>query len=481
MALQFQGSSSTTVNVTNGDDVVVYDYGFIGVSSGTGVDLGSGSLRTQLVNFGDIAAGRAVNVSSDFSQVINYGRIHAIDTDAINIAGAGGTHDIVNYGTITSDSFVVDTYDSTGSLTVTLTNTGEITAINGSSLIYDDGSLDLVRVSNSGFMRGGELGMSGEGAGILLNTGTIEATEIDLGAGDGGTLVNHGVLNGYYGLGHVEMSAVEDTAVNSGTIFGDIDLNEGADRYEGVGSGAVTEDVDGGSGSDVLAGGDVADNLRGGADDDLVVGRGGNDALQGDAGADRVIGGQGDDTLYGGDNGDTLNGNAGVDELAGGGGADLLAGQAGSDMLDGGEGNDTMDGGSGNDILEGDAGTDVIRGRGGEDELSGGEGLDFLTGGQEADTFVFRNTSHAGTGANRDQVLDFEQGIDQINVVGMSPGVFEFRDTAAFAPSGNPELRLIETATGSTIVQFDVDGDAAPDAEIRVAEVTGLTAEDFAL
>ncbi|MBV6638588.1 MAG: hypothetical protein KI788_22105, partial [Mameliella sp.] len=59
--------------------------------------------------------------------------------------------------------------------------------------------------------------------------------------------------------------------------------------------------------------------------------------------------------------------------------------------------------------------------------------------------------------------------------------VFEFRGTAGFAPSGNPELRLFETATGSTIVQLDVDGDGNADAEIRVANVTGLTADDFAL
>ncbi len=81
----------------------------------------------------------------------------------------------------------------------------------------------------------------------------------------------------------------------------------------------------------------------------------------------------------------------------------------------------------------------------------------------------------------RDQILDFEQGVDLIVVAGLSPGVFEFRGTAGFAPSGNPELRLFETPTGSTIVQFDTDGNGSVDAEIRVANVTGLTAEDLVL
>lgn len=92
---------------------------------------------------------------------------------------------------------------------------------------------------------------------------------------------------------------------------------------------------------------------------------------------------------------------------------------------------------------------------------------------------MFRTTAHAGTGAVRDQILDFEQGVDLINVVSISPGVFSFVGTAAF--SGPNQIRVIETATGSSIVQFDVDGDGTADAEIRVGGVTGLTADDFAL
>ena len=189
----------------------------------------------------------------------------------------------------------------------------------------------------------------------------------------------------------------------------------------------------------------------------------------------------GNDSMDGGTDNDTLTGNDGNDTMAGGSGADLMVGQDGADDMDGGTGEDTMDGGNGNDILEGGADNDILRGRAGEDELAGGLGRDFLTGGQDADTFVFRSTAETVVGADRDQILDFEQGIDLITVAGLSPGVFEFKGTAAFAPSGNPELRLLETATGSTIVQLDNDGDGIADAEIRVANVTGLTAEDFVL
>ncbi|KHQ49710.1 Hemolysin-type calcium-binding region protein [Mameliella alba] len=194
-----------------------------------------------------------------------------------------------------------------------------------------------------------------------------------------------------------------------------------------------------------------------------------------------MLGGAGNDSMTGGNNNDTMNGNAGDDTLQGDAGNDILVGQDGSDFLDGGTLEDTLDGGNGDDILEGGADNDILRGRAGEDELAGGLGRDFLTGGQDADQFVFRSTAETEVGANRDQILDFEQGLDTIVVAGLSPGVFEFRGTDAFAPSGNPELRLLETATGSTIVQLDADGDGIADAEIRVAGVTGLTAEDFTL
>jgi serralysin len=141
-----------------------------------------------------------------------------------------------------------------------------------------------------------------------------------------------------------------------------------------------------------------------------------------------------------------------------------------------------MDGGNGDDVLEGGDGNDILRGRNGEDELAGGLGRDFLTGGQGADSFVFRALLETEVGANRDQILDFEQGVDLIVVGGLSPGVFEFKGTAAFDTAiANPEVRLFETSTGSTIVQFDSDGDGLSNAEIRVAGVTGLTADDFVL
>ncbi|ODM47403.1 hypothetical protein A9320_22920 [Ruegeria sp. PBVC088] len=391
-------------------------------------------------------------------------------------------------------------------------------------------------IGNSRFSGPGDFGRAIEGSAALdiRNSGLLSGTAVDVVLSTSSTatdrLLNTGLVDG-----SVNLAGGSDVVINTGQILGNVTLGDGSDGYHGFGSGITTALVAGGNGNDTLAGGDLADDLDGGPDDDKLVGRGGDDTLTGGGGADLIFGGagsdsviagtendtvrggDGDDTVFGGsgdddifanagdddligeagndfiqggagndyieggaDN-DTLNGNADGDSIYGDGGNDVLIGQDGSDELYGGDDNDTMDGGAGDDILEGESGDDILRGRAGEDELAGGLGRDFLSGGQDADQFVFRALAETAVGANRDQILDFEQGLDSIVVAGLSPGVFEFRGTAAFAPSGNPELRLVETATGSTIVQIDANGDGTADAEIRVANVTGLTADDFVL
>ncbi|SMX45598.1 calcium-binding protein [Maliponia aquimaris] len=376
--------------------------------------------------------------------------------------GGSAFVDFTNAGTVLSNSNVaVRIAPNASFLNVFFSNSGTIL---GDTATWLDSGTASAWLVNSGIIQGRNgAGMLANTAGTstgtsyLKNSGTIAGNTISYGGGDGVNIV-----------------------YNAGTMLGTVDLDGGPDRYEG-GPGSVIGLISGEDGNDTIAGGAASDSISGGADADTLLGRGGDDDIAGDAGSDLLLGGDGNDAMDGGTEADTLNGNAGDDTLLGNAGEDLLVGQDGSDSLDGGADNDTMDGGAGNDILEGGSGNDILRGREGEDDLAGGLGLDLLTGGQGADSFVFRALSETAVGALRDQILDFEQGVDLIVVAGLSPGVFEFRGTAAFAPSGNPELRLFETPTGSTIVQFDADGNGSIDAEIRVANVTGLTAEDFVL
>jgi Ca2+-binding RTX toxin-like protein len=391
------------------------------------------------------------------------GFVSAANGDTLSI-NATSTVRIQNAGTILSGSDAVDVRQTDGSINLSMSNSGTI--MGESDGVNLDAGTGFVRFMNTGTVVGQE------GYGIWMNWQS--------GSTGGSLLRNTGTITGDDGSYNASSGTGANTIVNDGVMNGAIFLQGGNDVYEG-GGGKVAGTVFGGNDNDQLSGGAFSDSFEGGLGDDTLVGRGGDDLLEGNSGNDFILGGEGNDEIDGGANNDTINANAGDDTVLGGIGNDVLVGQDGSDYLDGGDNEDVIDGGNGDDILEGGDGNDILRGRAGEDELAGGLGRDYLTGGQDADQFVFRALAETVVGALRDQILDFEQGVDSIVVAGMSPGVFQFRGTAPFAPSGNPELRLVETATGSTIVQLDANGDGTADAEIRVANITGLTADDFVL
>ena len=484
MAVIFQTTDDTDgIAVTNGDELVIMPGVNVTDPSGTGVLLSSGALVTRVYNYGHIISSSAAVDANSSSIIENHGTITSINSDAIDLAGEDTTHVIRNFGTITTNDYMFDTIFLGGESDITLFNSGDMiqNQDNASDFIYNDSSLGDVTIVNSGTIFGNTINM-GRQAGYLYNTGEITSTYIAGGnSALGLTVVNHGTITDRDAGSIIQGSSENDLVVNSGIITGVITLWNGDDFYSTIGDGVTAGTIYGENGNDTLVGGEFADELDGGADDDQLVGRGGDDVLDGGSGDDFILGGEGNDDINGGSNNDTLNANAGDDTVYGEGGNDVLVGQDGSDLLDGGDNDDILDGGNGDDTLEGGDGNDILRGRAGEDDLAGGLGRDYLTGGEGADNFVFRALAGTEAGANRDQIMDFEQGVDLIVVAGMSPGVFEFRGTAAFAPSGNPELRLNETATGSTIVQFDADGDGTIDAEIRVGGVTGLTADDFVL
>ncbi len=527
--ISFADSPGTTVLYFNGGTgagQTLVNHGLISIEKGAAIVSSGGTTVTNtgqisaaspifffggsadyLVNSGTIAANayddtnqgdrfnNAVIVENTDSRVTNLagGVLSAVGTEAagLRVAGSADGTVIINAGEITSaNGWGVDISNVIVAPTFVVNNSGIISGDEG-ALRGHDGGIDLV--NNSGQMLG-DVDLRG-GNDKLFNTGQILG-EVYLGEGSD-------VYNGKGGLVTEDVTggAGNDTLIggSQGDYFigsGGFDLllgNEGNDTLFGADStasdtaadvirgGAGDDAILGAAGNDTLIGGDDNDTVNGVAGDDLIVGNAGDDLLEGFTGEDMILGGAGNDDINAGADDDTVNGNSGDDTIEGNAGNDLLVGQDGSDFLDGGGDNDTMDGGNGDDVLEGGSGNDILRGRAGEDNLAGGLGLDLLTGGQDADSFVFRSLAETVVGANRDQILDFEQGVDLIIVSGLSPGVFEFKGTGAFSPSGNPELRLFETPTGSTIVQVDANGDGTQDAEIRVAGVTGLTADDFVL
>lgn len=158
---------------------------------------------------------------------------------------------------------------------------------------------------------------------------------------------------------------------------------------------------------------------------DLVIGTDGADDLRGWNGADSLQGLDGNDWLRGG-NGD--------DESFGGAGEDFITDGAGDDFAHGGTGNDMIRSGVGNDHAYGGAGDDRLRGNDGDDVLDGGTGRDRMSGDAGADTFVFK------TGYARDFIMDFEVGIDRLDLSGL--GVTDLAAVQASARQAGSWLYL---------------------------------------
>lgn len=214
------------------------------------------------------------------------------------------------------------------------------------------------------------------------------------------------------------------------------------------------------------------------------TGKTGNETIFGVAVKDVIGGGEGNDTLVGFGGNDSIAGGAGNDQLFGGEGADVLTGGTGADVLDGSDSNDILTGGAGNDKLYGGTGADV---------LTGGTGRDVLGGGLTAsrDLFVFDATAQSRPGAaNRDVILDFQPGVDKINLTvidanGAGPGSTAFKLIGAVAFSGHAgELRVERSIGGHgwhNIVSADTNGDRIADFEIDLASFLTPAKVDFML
>lgn len=122
-----------------------------------------------------------------------------------------------------------------------------------------------------------------------------------------------------------------------------------------------------------------------------------------------------DDILKGDNNDENIFGDIGDDFINGGGGDDTVRGGAGNDTVKGGNGDDDVNGGSGDDLVQGGFGNDNVKGGQGMDTVNGGQGDDVLAGGQDADIFVF--DGHWGEASGNDVVLDFADGVDQIQLL----------------------------------------------------------------
>ena len=137
------------------------------------------------------------------------------------------------------------------------------------------------------------------------------------------------------------------------------------------------------------------------------------------------------------------------------------------------------------DLLFGNSGSDTLQGGSGNDTLLGGGGPDDLTGGNGNDTFLFLRLADSRPGLPHDQIEDFHQGQDVIDlsaidaVNGGGDDAFSFIVDAAFSGKAG-ELHFVASA-GHTFIEGDVNGDSQPDIQIELTQVVTLTAGDFML
>jgi serralysin len=151
--------------------------------------------------------------------------------------------------------------------------------------------------------------------------------------------------------------------------------------------------------------------------------------------------------------GTTLTADTNTSVAVGGPGAATLVGGDGSDRLAGGLGKDQIIGGLGADVASGDAGTDV---------------------------FIYTSTRDS-TGAGRDVILDFQPGIDRIDLslIDADP-LLPGDQTFVFTPGGLTGAAGQVTFVDSSLLA-DTDGDGVPDLDIHLPNITGLSTSDLVL
>lgn len=327
-----------------------------------------------------------INFAGDNSRV-HVGRNGSIDASdgqhAIHTNAAGGT--IVNAGRL--EGQINGIYGSGWGV---VENTGTITGGQGISF-----HLAGFEVDNEGLIRGidgaavtgrldGSLIVNG-GDGVMRSG--LAATIVTTGSGSG-TIENHGLVRG-------AGTAIADTdgsvdILNTGRIVGDILMGEGHDTID-TAKGVVKGEIRGGDGNDTY-----------------IVGKAPVTIVENAAEGYDYVRSKASFTM--GDNLESLQ----------------LLGRKNID----GTGND------GFNSLEGNTGANVLKGLGGTDMLAGGKGRDTLFGGEGVDTFVF------AAGGGRDRIMDFEDGIDELSIVGVN-------DQADFLELAITDVR------GGALIEYD--------------------------
>ena len=143
---------------------------------------------------------------------------------------------------------------------------------------------------------------------------------------------------------------------------------------------------------------------------------------------------------------------------------------------------------TGSDYLNGGAGRDNLAGGAGNDVLAGGRGADMMSGGAGRDVFDFNSVSDS-TKANSDLILDFQHGVDKIDLSTIDANIGQGGNQAFHLVQYDPNKQLgagelavhYDQASGKTIVEGGVNAQGGADFHLELQGNVQLTAQDFNL
>jgi hypothetical protein len=519
---------------------------------------GFSDIATSGTNQVTVSATGSVSGASAYG--ISFATAGSVSIDGRVAAGTNGIEDTATTGTtsitVGRSGFVTGANGINTSNAGAISVAGQVTGTSWGIITGISGGLSEVDIFTGGIVKGGtgggiqihgphivsnagaisargSVGLSADGAGILVNTGTIEDGVVgvryaDLTAIDLLTTVNTGTISGApsaFSSAATSYDATTNAAsehfTNQGTLIGDVRLGSHAASYF-VNAGTLVGGVILGNGQ-----GQLADSTFGTISAAITCGTGGDTVIAGQNGG-KVTGGAGDDILYANptqaaaDNRaqTTLDGGAGTNALYGGGGFNtFIVGNTNGGYNQVWGGASAMTGVSGYtnntlsfanapagvfvDLLNGHnayvgstvggawAGTgtyedsivnvpsvigsafgDVIQADNGTGRIQGGAGADALYAGSGAssqDTFVYAAYADSNTINGYDTIVGFKLGEDKIDLSALHTDGSHL----AISTAGTSNTLYVEVTPGTF--------NAATDLAMIVNTTTagGLHASDF--